>query len=592
MKRSKTLPLTLTMLVCATWQSGALACPFCSAVSQTLTQEIAGADVAVIARLIKLPPETDSNGDSAGLNLDDPDSGMAEFEVLETIRGEDIAGGAPAKGSTIQVVYFGSGASDSKEQQKKFLISGIAGKKIDWTTPLPLTERGIEYIKALGSLPEKGAARLAFFLAYLEDEDPLLAQDAYDEFGRAPYEEVIAVGDQIDRPKLIGWIEDSQVGPTRRRLYLTMLGICGQAEDVVFLESLLQYDYQQMKPGLSATLAIMAQNGPAMGVSVLNEMVKADVRRKRQCLDALIAAYLKLKGPAGLPLIEEQFLTNPAAEYTHVYAAVMALRFHGEETDSLPRERLLQTVRLLLNNTDIADQVIPDLARWEDWSVLERLVTMFKDSEEGAWVRQPVISYLLAATEQPAEISERAKAALAELEALDPKGVKRARSYMAFGLLARAGAKKKTAEKTAEKTTEKATEKETANDAPKDNTSVTEEVVTEEEVVAEKTKTEKTNTAVLSAKESATTALVEDKATTTGTNDQEQTTSAAADTQEKVPAEKPVETTPAADALAESAPPAGPSRMVIIGGPLIAGLALFGVFALLLRGADVRSNDS
>jgi len=569
------------MLVCATWQSGALACPFCSAVSQTLTQEIAGADVAVIARLIKLPPETDSNGDSAGLNLDDPDSGMAEFEVLETIRGEDIAGGAPAKGSTIQVVYFGSGASDSKGQQKKFMISGIAGEKIDWTTPLPLTERGIGYIKALGSLPEKGAARLAFFLAYLEDEDPLLAQDAYDEFGRAPYEEVIAVGDQIDRPKLIGWIEDSQVGPTRRRLYLTMLGICGQAEDVVFLESLLQYDYQQMKPGLAATLAIMAQNGPAMGVSVLNEMVKADVRRKRQCLDALIAAYLKLKGPAGLPLIEERFLTNPAAEYTHVYAAVMALRFHGEETDSLPRERLLQTVRLLLDNTDIADQVIPDLARWEDWSVLEQLVTMFKDSEEGAWVRQPVISYLLVATEQPAEISERAKAALAELEALDPKGVKRARSYMAFGLLARAGAKKKTAQKATETTTETVTEKETANDAPKDNTSVTEEVVV----------AEKTNTAVLSAKESATTALVEDKATTTSTNDQEQTTSAAADTQEKVPAEKPVETTPVADALSESAPPAGPSRMVIIGGPLIAGLVLFGVFALLLRGADVRSSS-
>jgi hypothetical protein len=32
--------------------------------------------------------------------------------------------------------------------------------------------------------------------------------------------------------------------------------------------------------------------------------------------------------------------------------------------------------------------------------------------------------------------------------------------------------------------------------------------------------------------------------------------------------------------------------MMIIGGPLIAGLVLFGVFALLLRGADVRSSGN
>ncbi len=538
MKPSLNITLAFAMLVCATWQTGAHGCPFCSAVSQTLSQEIAGSDVAVIARLSKLPPEADSSSDIAGgLDLDDPDSGTAEFEVLETIRGDDIPEGAPAKGTLIKVVYFGN-----SDQKKNFLISGIAGKRIDWTTPLPLTERGIAYIKTLGTLPEKGAERLKFFLDYLEDEDPLLAQDAYDEFGRAPYEVVVAVGDQIDRPKLIGWIEDSGVGPTRRRLYLTMLGICGKAEDVAFLELLLRYDYQQMKPGLAATLAVMAQTGPAFGATVLSEMVKADVRRKQQCLDALIAAYLKLKGPSGLPLIEDRFLTNPAAEYTHVYAAVMALRFHGEETDAIPRDRLLQSVRLLLNNTDIADQVIPDLARWEDWSVLDRLVTMFKDSDDDAWVRQPVISYLLAATEQPAEISKQAEAALAELEELDPKGVKRARSYMAFGLLARSGTKKKT--------------------AAKKDTDTTKTVATAQ------------------AKESPTKVRADP-------TDKKQT----ANVETNSTAEKSSEPVPTSAAVSAGSTPAGPSRMIIIGGPLIAGLVLFGVFALLLRGADVRSSN-
>ena len=513
---------------------GAQACPFCTAVSQTLGQELDGADNAVIAKLLKLPPEADLEGDdSAGFDIDNPDSGMAEFEVVEVLRGT----GGPAPGATIKVVYFGG-----NEQQKQFLIKGITGERIDWRTPLPLTQRGVEYVKSLDTLPDEGPERLIFFLAHLEDEDPLLAQDAYDEFARAPYEVVIAIGDSMDRQQLIAWIEDAQVGPTRRRLYLTMLGICGQAEDVAILESLLQYDYQQMKPGIAAALAVMSQTGPVVGGSVLNEMIRADVRRKQQCLDALIAAYLKLKGPDGLPLIEERFLTNPAAEYTHVYAAVMALRFHGEETDVLPKPRLLKSVRLVLENHDIADQVIPDLARWEDWEVMDQLVEMFKSSEDDAWVRQPVISYLIAASEQPPAVSDRANSALKELEAIDPEGVKRARSYMAFGLLARSGAKKKTAQ---------TADSETSDSAP--------------------------------AEVDVSTADIQPVPATAVESTEKQTASVAP--------EQPSDAEPAAVAAVDATSSVGPSRMVIIGGPLIAGLFMFGVFALLLRGADVRSSS-
>lgn len=523
-------------LVCG---HSALACPFCSAVSQTLSQEIDAADVAVIVRLVKLPPESDPESDAPlDLDLDDPDSGTAEFEVVEILHGGDSSSDAlPAVGDTIRVVYFGTSYQEDDGKPKQFLINGLAGEKIDWSTPLPLSGRGIDYVKALGGLPEEGPERLAFFLNYLEDEDPLLAQDAYDEFGRAPYETVVAIGEQMNRQQLIGWIEDSQVGPTRRRLYLTMLGICGQDEDVAILESLLLYDYAQMKPGIAANLALMTQTGPVFGATILNEMIKADVRRKQQCLDALIAAYLKLRGPEGLPLIENKFLSNPAVEYTHVYAAVMALRFHGEETDEIPKDRLLQSVRLLLDNPDIADQVIPDLARWEDWSVMDRLVDMFKSSEKNAWVRQPVISYLLAATDQPPEVSERAEVALTELEELDPEAVKRARSYMAFGAFARSASKNKKTEKS----------------EPEDQ---------QDEDIAQLEASTKTE------------ALAEPT----------QLSSQASDAPKAV--------NPPALPIGQSTKPPGPSRMLLVGGPLVAGLFLLGVFALLLRGGDVRSSGA
>ena len=85
---------------------------------------------------------------------------------------------------------------------------------------------------------------------------------------------------------------------------------------------------------------------------------------------------------------------------------IMALRFHGEEGDAVPKERLLASMRLLLDNPEFADQVIPDLARWEDWSVLDRLIEMYKQGDEKSYIRQPVVTYLTVASEQPGEVGE------------------------------------------------------------------------------------------------------------------------------------------------------------------------------------------
>jgi hypothetical protein len=179
--------------------------------------------------------------------------------------------------------------------------------------------------------------------------------------------------------------------------------------------------------------------GGPIGLPVWIEAVQQEERRKKLGLDALVACYLILRGPDGLELVENRFLKNPHAEYTHIYSTIMALRFHGDEnTGILPKEKLLGSMRLLLNNPDFADQVILDLSRWEDWSVLDRIVEMFKTSDSKGYVRQPVVSYLTVASEQPGDVGTRAKAAMAELEKLDPETVKTARSLMAFGALGRA----------------------------------------------------------------------------------------------------------------------------------------------------------
>ena len=48
----------------------ATACPFCSAVSQTFSEEISTMDVAVIAKLVKVPPPSNKAGDEVQIKVD------------------------------------------------------------------------------------------------------------------------------------------------------------------------------------------------------------------------------------------------------------------------------------------------------------------------------------------------------------------------------------------------------------------------------------------------------------------------------------------------------------------------------------------
>jgi hypothetical protein len=376
-----------------------------------------------------------------------------------------------------------------------------------------------------------------------------LAQDSYDEFARAPYSDVIALGPEMKRDNLIEWINDPTVGASGRRLYLTMLGVCGKPEDVPMLEKLLNYDYQQIKPAVAAAIGVTGVGGLAPGSGLVDEMVHADERRKKESLDALIACYLKLKGPDGLELVNAKFLGNPTVEYKHLHSAIMALRFHGEETTVLPREKLLESMRLALDHKEFADQVIPDLTRWEDWDVMPRLVTMFKESPKDDWIRQPVASFVLVAAEQPGEVGEKAKATIAELEQLDKETVDRARSLAAFSFLARA-----------------ANTPDAAAAAPADGSANASDSPSGAPQTA-------TTDAALSA---ASPAAVD--------NQSEAAASASAAANAPAPA-KSTEAAPVAATL-----PA-PSRLKIIGLPLLAAAVLVGIFAVLLRGTDPRSSQ-
>jgi hypothetical protein len=242
-------------------------------------------------------------------------------------------------------------------------------------------------------------------MQHLEDADDTLARDAYDEFAISPYADVRGLRDRMDPAQLLAWIETPKVQANRRRLYATMLGVCGSRDDAARIGRLLADD--NLTP---------------------------DEAEARSGLDALIACYVTLEGPAGLDLVDRLFLRRRERgkdiPFAETYAAVMALRFLGEESDAVPRERVLASLRLLLDEPKLADLVIADLARWEDWSVIDRLVTLFENAEsDNIFVREPVVNYL-----RSCPLPEAA-AAITKLEQIDPDAVRRAATLAGLAAL-------------------------------------------------------------------------------------------------------------------------------------------------------------
>ena len=379
--RFKSLLVILLVSVFVSAATVARACPFCSAVAQTFSEEMVSMDAVVLGKLLKLPPAPKPGAAPA----DDEEVPKAVFEVVTVLKGKELVG----KTRTVETIYFGEGKVGSL-----FLIMGVDPPELMWSTPLKVTPRGQDYIAKLPTLPAAGVKRLEFFQNYLEDEDEMLARDAYDEFAKSPYAAVKQLKSEMKHDQIIDWIKDPDVPASRRRLYLTMLGVCGTAQDLSLLETMLKSDDRKMKAGL----------------------------------DAMIACYLTLKGQAGVTLVEELFLKNDKSEYADTYAAIMALRFHGTEADIVPKARLLKALHHMLERPQLADLVIPDLARWEDWSQMDRLVKLFKDADDKtSWVRVPVINYLRACP-LPA-----AKEKIKELEKVDPAAVKRANTFFPFG---------------------------------------------------------------------------------------------------------------------------------------------------------------
>jgi len=367
-------------------EQSASACPFCDAPQLTMAEMIDQSDHLLLAKWVS--GERPTSESAGSVNFEIADVGRSQEDQLKA-------------GQIITLPFYISGDVD-----QQFALMGPGTDYLNWQQPIEVTKDSWEYLRQCPSPekdPERREERLAWFLQYLEHPELLVSNDAYGEFAAAPYKTIRPLKDQLPKEKLKKWLKDPETPVTRVALYGMMLGLCGDTEDAQILEDIIM-------------------------------TVDTDFRLG---LEGVMSGYVMITREDGLKKLEEAkihqttYVDNDGTEqklpFSETYATVNTLRFLKRyEPDCVPFERLAASMYLLLDRAELSDLIIADLARWQDWSVQDRLMKMFDEEPfQIPSIKRAIVRYMLACEKagkkNPEKFAECAANATANLTLLEDK---------------------------------------------------------------------------------------------------------------------------------------------------------------------------
>ncbi len=393
MRTARFTPFALAIAAVFTWAASARACEFCTAPQLTLSEQVDQADAVVLAKwvfAVKAKPKDKDDDEAAQL-------AKTTYKIVEVVKN---VGGKVKKETEIVLPEYRPGKPGDLA-----MLLGVQGTTLEWGIPIEVTKASFDYIAKAPGPKEPLSKRLEFFLDYLEFPDDLVANDAYGEFASAPFAEIKKLSDKYPRERLRKWITGKDTAVTRLGLYGLMLGLCGNEEDAKLMADHITQPTQDFRLGI----------------------------------DGIMAGYLLLKGDDGLKLLEESKLKpGVKAPFSETYAAMQAVRFVWNYGGNIKKDRLKQSMRMLLDRPELADLVIADLARWKDWSVEDRLMKLYdQEGYDIPTIKRAIVRYMLVASKDTAKDDERnppkhvasAKEHLETLREKDPVTVKQAERF-------------------------------------------------------------------------------------------------------------------------------------------------------------------
>ncbi|QDU64729.1 hypothetical protein Pan216_56210 [Planctomycetes bacterium Pan216] len=344
----KTFLLVLTLVLVA---NRATACPFCEQLGQTLSETIADADFAAIGQLSDARQHPNA---SAG-----QPTATTRLRLDHTLKAHPVATG---KDELLLSRYV---ARAAREPFEAVVLAEVIDDQVEPHRVMPAEERVyVDYVTAAVKKSVKpDAERLTFFFEQLGSPDSRIATDAYKEFSKTPYLAVKSAAASYDPQQLRKWMENPETPTFRLGLYGLLLGIHGRPEDAPFLRKLIFDPKHRPRVGLDGIMA---------GYSLL---------LPKEGVDDLLA-----------------LLANPKETFNAHYSALEAIRFLiGESTDQ-ERRRLLDGVSRALVSADIADLVIDELRKNQQWQFLDDVLARFDDPDyQRPVIRQAILRFALQA---------------------------------------------------------------------------------------------------------------------------------------------------------------------------------------------------
>lgn len=354
------------------------ACPFCAPMGQTLSGEVAQADFILYGTLTNAVRDPN---DPTALN-----KGTTEMMIDLVVKPHDLIKGkksitipryVPPDGKDLKYLIFFNVVNGQ--------IDAYRGEAVPADSKLP------QYLEGAIKVRDKDpVTRLRYFFDYLEDKDLLISSDAYSEFGYTDYKDVRELAPKLPPEVLLKWLKDPDTRGTRVGLYGLLLGHCGKPEDAKALRQLLDDPERAFSSGL----------------------------------DGLVAGYIMLEPKAGWEYLMK-LIKDPNQEFPVRYSALKTVRYFWEyRPDIISKDQVLDAMKVLCDNPDIADMPIEDLRKWKVWALTPFVLEYGQKPSHNSIpiVRRAILKFAIAA----ATANPQNKAAadyVAAARAKDPRGV-------------------------------------------------------------------------------------------------------------------------------------------------------------------------
>lgn len=309
-------------------------------------------------------------------------TGQTDFLIKTVLRENPVV-----KGKTSLVLPRYLPVNDKEKPPHYLLFCDVEGTRIDPYRGVQIRgQETVDYVKKTLQLKEKeAAANLLFFFKYLDDPDPEVARDAFFEFAKANDADIAQIAGKLDATRLRNWLKDAKTRPERLGVYALLLGACGKEEDISLLRSLMD----------------------------------SKEERYANVLDGLLAGYMQKKPREGWNYIQS-VLADENKPLLQRLAVLRTIRFYQGAHPRESKPFVLQAMRTLLAQGEMADLAIEDLRQWKIWDLTDEIVKLYgKKGYESILMKRAILRYALCATPTPAS-----KALLNHCRKAEPDEVK------------------------------------------------------------------------------------------------------------------------------------------------------------------------